>query len=149
MTRLLAALLLVPLYAGTADAHGIDIALRGSGDATVVFHYTDGSVMAGAEYRIFAPGGGAFPVATGQTDAAGAVALHATGDGRWRIEVQDVAGHASRARIDVVRGIPGLSGQIIPDWFVAISIFLNVLLALALFVRRSGTNTFTHRGPAP
>ena len=72
--RLLAALLLLLLYAGTADAHGIDIALRGSGDATVVFHYTDGSVMASAEYRIFAPGGGAFPVATGQTDAAGEVA---------------------------------------------------------------------------
>ena len=148
MRRWLSALLFVSLPMGGAAAHGIDIALRGSGDATVVFHYTDGTVMAGAEYRVFAPGAGAFPVATGNTDAAGEVALHATGDGRWRIEVEDAAGHASRARIDVVRGVPGLSGQIIPDWFVAISLFFNVLLALALFVRRAGTRSVNPRGAA-
>ena len=129
-----AAMLFLP---GTpALAHGIDVALHGSGDATVVFHYTDGSVMAGAEYRVFAPGAGAFPVATGETDPSGAVPLHAARDGRWRVEVEDRAGHASRARIDVRSGMPGLSGQIIPDWVVAVSLFCNVLLALTVFVRR-------------
>ncbi len=124
------------------------MALRGSGDATVVFHYTDGTVMAGAEYRVFPPGSGAFPVATGQTDQAGMVPLHADRDGRWRIEVQDAAGHASRARIDVSRGVPALSGQRFPDWFVAVSLFLNVLLALALTVRRVRPVSSIRRGVA-
>ncbi len=146
MARLLAILLL--LLAAPGHAHGISIELRGSGDARVAFHYTDGSIMAGAEYRVFAPGSGSFPVATGETDRAGEVPLHATSDGRWRIEVQDRAGHASQARIDVGRGIPGLSGQKIPDWFVAISVFLNVVLALALLVRRGRQIPSRRRGIA-
>jgi hypothetical protein len=123
------------LSAGPAAAHGINIALHGTGAANVTFHYTDGTVMEGAEYRVFAPGADA-PVATGQTDARGDVPLQATSDGRWRIEVQDAAGHASRARIVVRDGVPSLSGQTIPDWFVAVSLFLNILLAITLFVRR-------------
>ncbi len=142
--RLLAALV-VMLWVQAARAHGIDVALRGTGDATVLFHYTDGTVMAGADYRVFGPGG-VFPVATGRTGPAGEVPLHASGDGRWRIEVEDGAGHASRARVDVTRGVPGLSGQAIPDWFVAISLFFNVLLCLQLFVRRGGITS--RRGAA-
>ena len=134
--RPLLAFLLIAAATTPAAAHGIDVALRGSGAATVLFHYTDGTVMAGAEYRVFPPGG-TFPVATGQTDPAGAVPLHAQTDGRWRIEVEDRAGHASRARVDVERGTPGLSGQHIPPALVAGSLFLNVLLALALVARRS------------
>ena len=145
--RLLAVSLLLTLTARTANAHGIDIALRGSGNAIVVFHYTDGTVMADADYRVFAPGSD-FPVATGQTDPTGAVPLHAGADGRWRIEVEDRAGHASRARIDVERGTPGLASQKLPDWVAAVSLFLNVLLALALIARRSSPGLLNRRGVA-
>lgn len=132
-----ASVVLSAVVAGPAGAHGIAVTLRGTGAATVAFHYTDGTAMAGAEYRVFAPGGD-FPVATGSTGAGGEVPLRASTDGRWRIEVEDRAGHASRARLDVADGRVALAGQRIPDWFVAVSLFLNVLLGLVVAIRRPG-----------
>ena len=125
-------LLVIPAVAG---AHSVNVELRGPGTAEVVFRYADGSAMRDAEYRVFAPGNGPFPVATGETDPTGQVPLHATTDGRWRIEVEDRIGHASQARIDVTRGLVAVPGQTVPDWFVAISVMLNTLLAIPLLVR--------------
>ena len=134
MQRPVIALLLLGIPA-VAGAHSVNVELRGPGTAEVVFRYADGSAMRDAEYRVFAPGNGPFPVATGETDPTGLVPLHATTDGRWRIEVEDRIGHASQARIDVTRGLVAVSGQIVPDWFVAISVMLNILLAIQLLVR--------------
>ena len=134
MQRLAVALLLL-VSPSVAGAHSVNVELRGPGTAEIVFRYADGSAMRDAEYRVFAPGNGPFPVATGETDPTGQVPLHATKDGRWRIEVEDRIGHASQARIDVTRGLVAVSGQIVPDWFVAISVMLNVLLATPLLGR--------------
>ena len=118
---------------GPAVAHDVGYDLRGTGDVRLVFQYGDGSPMAGAAFHVFAPGGAA-EVFSGVTDPGGEAAFHAGQDGAWRVEADDGKGHTSRARIEILRGLPA-AAQTVPAWFATGSLALNILLASEL-VRR-------------
>lgn len=144
----LAALLLLAPVA--ARAHDVSYALRGAGDAIVAFHYQDGTPMVGATALVFAPGAEGLPSTTATTDAAGEVRLRATGDGVWRVDVRDEAGHASRARVRFVDGVASLAERAIPNWLAAASLVLNLLLTFRVAVswrRRAAMPRPAPKGP--
>lgn len=154
--RYAAAFTLAALFAAhPAHAHDVTYDLHGDGEARVAFRYQDGSPMAGATVEIFAPASGGVPEASGTTDPNGEVAVRTGRDGIWRVEANDRAGHASRARLDVVGGVVSLAGQSIPDWLATISLLGNVvLLSILAFVHqrrrvRSTVSVKTRRGPVP
>lgn len=111
--------------------------------------------MAGATVEIFAPASGGLPEATGTTDATGEVAVRTGRDGVWRVEANDSAGHASRARLSVDRGVVSLAGQTIPDWLATVALLGDVVLfAILAFVyrrtcARPTASLRTRRGPLP
>jgi hypothetical protein len=131
-------------------AHDLTYELHGSGEATVVFRYGDGSPMAGAPFHVFGPGDTALPEASGLTDDAGRAPFRADRDGDWRIDAGDAAGHATRARITVAEGMPAIKGGSVPVWLAALSLFLNVMLGLFLALRRvPGARRTAGRAPTP
>ena len=99
----------------------------------MVFRYSDGTPMAGAAFEVFAPDEAA-GASRGVTDLSGEVGFHAGRDGQWRIDVDDGRGHLSRARIEVVRGLPS-AARSVPIWLTTASLALNILL-VSEFVRR-------------
>lgn len=143
------------IMAHPARAHDVTYELHGSGQARVVFHYQDGSPMAGAAVEIFAPDSGALPDEIRTTDSVGEVVLEARHEGVWRVEAHDAAGHASRARVRVSQGVISLAGQAIPEWLTAASLLSNIVLAgvLALTRRRARARSdlppSTRQGPLP
>lgn len=127
---------ILAVLCGPAMAHDVSYDLRGSGAARVVFHYQDGTPMTDAHYEVFAPGSGALPAASGLTDGAGGVDFTATGDGDWRVDVHDGNGHASRARLKILDGLPSLAGQALPDWVFVVSLLVNLALISSMFFNR-------------
>ena len=85
--------------AATAAGHGVTHAPV-EGAVAVAFGYDDGTPMAWAEVRVFAPGE-AEPAWEGGTDAAGRVAFVADRPGTWRVAADDGLGHRAEARIEV------------------------------------------------
>jgi nickel transport protein len=79
-----ASIVLSPLAAPPADA----LDLLATHEVTAQFATADGKPMAGAEVRVFAPGGPKTPVATGRTDAAGKFVFAADRDGMWSAEAR-------------------------------------------------------------
>ncbi len=132
---------------GSAAAHSMDFALRGSGDVRIVFRYAAGAPMSDAGYRVFAPGNSVDPIATGSTDSAGEAGFRATSDGQWRIEASDSTGQVVKARIDVSDGVPSLARHRIPDWLATVSLSLNVLIAVGYGLARRARGV--RRGAAP
>jgi hypothetical protein len=129
-----------------ALAHDVSFTLQGSGEAHVIFDYQDGTPMALAEFAVFGPDSGAQPEYTGIADAAGGVRFRASGDGIWRVEAHDAAGHVSRARISFNAGVPALVGREVPIWITAGSLGVNLLLLSYLFRERRARQGATLRG---
>ena len=131
----------------------MEYGLRGSGDTRIVFRYSDGTPMVSAGFSVFAPGDDVVPVATGVTDSAGEAGFRATSDGQWRVEASDSTGQAIRARIDMANGVPSVAGHRIPDWLGAVSLSLNVLLAVWFALdrrsRRAGRRDAAARPETP
>jgi hypothetical protein len=137
--------MLSSVIAGPALAHDVNYTLQGSGEAHVIFDYQDGSPMARAEFAVFGPDSGAQPESTGIADAAGGVRFRASSDGIWRVEVHDVAGHVSRARISFNAGVPALAGREVPIWITAGSLGANLLLLSYIFRERRARRGATPR----
>jgi len=138
--------MLSSLIARPALAHDVSFALQGSGEAHVIFNYQDGSPMALAEFAVFGPDSGAQPESVGIADPAGGVRFRASGDGIWRVEAHDAAGHVSRARISFSAGVPAVVGREVPIWITAGSLGANLLLLSYIFRERRARRSATSRG---
>lgn len=104
---------------------------------TVEFGYSDGSSMAAAEVRVFAPGQKATPRQVGRTDADGRFAFLPNADGVWTVSARDEDGHVHDAEVKISGGVASSGSW----WRRAVlfgSIFLNVALIAFLVELRRG-----------
>ncbi len=87
------------LAAGPALGHGVELAAI-EGGVGVAARYEDGSPMARAEVKIYAPGESeAFQ--EGSTDRDGRFLFHPTTNGSWRVHLDDGLGHGGEHAMDI------------------------------------------------
>jgi nickel transport protein len=92
------ALAVVPALAG---AHEILHDVEGGRAVAVKVYESDGELVAGARYEVFAPSGGATAWASGRTDRNGWLSFVPDAPGAWRVKVVGDEGHGLDARVDV------------------------------------------------
>ena len=124
-------LLLLLLWPWPAPA--IDLFARHQ--VTVQFATADGTALADAEVRVFAPGKPGRPVLTGRTDKNGKFEFAANEDGFWTTEARS-GSEIARATVRV--GTPGQQQQepISPWWLVG-GLLVLLILAFALRIARA------------
>lgn len=86
---------------GTAYAHAVRHAVSGQGATTVRWHYHDGRPLVSSSVTVYAPGQPDIPFQEGSTDLKGGFAFVPHTNGRWRVTVNDGAGHAADVYVEV------------------------------------------------
>ena len=112
-------------------AGAVDLFARHS--VTVQFATADGTPMADAEVRVFAPGQTASPTATGRTDKDGKFEFSANTDGFWMAEAR-INNEIARASIRV-GGAANNSEPVSPYWVVG-GLFALLVLAFGYRIAR-------------
>lgn len=91
--------LLLALSACSVWGHGVEIStIKGGAGVSAV--YSDGSPLAFAEVKVFAPGEHE-SFQEGMTDREGRFVFHPTTNGSWRIHLDDGMGHGGDTLIDI------------------------------------------------
>jgi hypothetical protein len=125
---LAAMLMLTPQPAGALD-------LFARHEVNVQFATPDGTPMADAEVRVFAPGKPDKPALTGRTDKNGRFEFPASTDGFWNAEARS-GKEIARVTIRIGGSSQAWNAPVSPYWILG-GLFLLLILAFAFRVMRA------------
>src|SRR5690348_10556998 len=122
-----AALMALLLLAVQCPLPGMAQSLFTRHQVTVEFATRDGSPLADAEVRVFAPGQPAQPALTGRTDKSGRFEFFADRDGFWSVEARSGDEIARISKRVGGQGGPGGVESVSPYWLLGGLLLLLVL----------------------
>jgi nickel transport protein len=128
--------LLLLLSLAQAAAHTVSGRVLQGKASIVEFRFSDGSPMAFADVKVFAPSKELW--LAGRADGAGRFAFVPDSAGEWRLEAREAENHVAHLTLTVAAGDLAATALIGRHWaFVLLASFaLNILLASLLLRRR-------------
>ena len=129
---LLALLLLINFFAGSAFAHGTGYNISSFKAIPLEFFYSTGEKMSYREIKVFSPSDSKFAIQTGRTDEFGRFAFIPNISGDWRVIVRDEEGHQCEAKISVGEDFNAISQDNSGSQLEGFNLFSRALLGVSL-----------------